>query len=98
MKARIQQFQEGLDFFCKNESWKKIYEDAPDGAKEELELKFFDQWRESVGKPLSEEEYLEFGELCKTPMKKTDWEYELMFAKDPRQIAFLKKQIAEAAE
>ena len=98
MKARIPQFQEGLDFFCKNESWKKIYEGAPDGAKEELELKFFDQWRESVGKPLSEDEYLEFGELSKSPMKKADWEYELMFAKDQRQIAFLKKQIAEAGE
>lgn len=98
MKARIPEFQEGLDFFCKNESWKKIYEDAPNGEKEELELKFFDQWRESIGQPLNEDEYLKYGELCKTPMGKADWEYALIFAKDPRQIAFIKKQIAETKE
>lgn len=98
MKAKIPQFQDGLDFFCKNESWKKIYEGAPNGEKENLELMFFDQWRESVGKPLSEDEYLKFGELCKTPMKKVDWEYALTFAKDPRQIAFIKKQTANADE
>lgn len=98
MKARIPQFQEGLDFVCKNESWKQIYENAPDGEKEQLELQFFDQWRENTGKPLSEDEYLKFGELCKTPLKKADWEYELTFAKDPRQVAFIKKQIADAKE
>lgn len=98
MKARIKQFQDGLDFVCKNESWKQIYENAPDGEKEQLELQFFDQWHDSIGKPLTEEEYLKFGELCKTPLKKADWEYELMFSKDPRQIAFIKKQIAAATE
>lgn len=98
MKARIPQFQEGLDFVCKNESWKKIYEGAPDGEKEQLELQFFDQWRESIGEPLDEDEYLKFGELCTTPLKKCDWEYELIFAKDPRQVAFIKKQIENTAE
>lgn len=98
MKARIPQFQEGLDYVCKNESWKQIYENAPDGEKEQLELQFYDQWRESEGKPLGKDEYLKLGELCKTPLKKADWEYELMFAKDPRQIAFIKKQIANAQE
>ena len=97
MTARIPQFQEGLDFVCKNEGWRQIYENAPNGEKEQLELQFFDQWRESVGKPLSEDEYLKFGELCKTPMKKEDWEYELIYAKDPRQIAFIKKQISKEA-
>ena len=98
MKARIPQFQEGLDFVCQNEGWRKIYENAPDGAKEELELKFYDQWRNSIGQPLSEEDYLRLGDLCATPLKKADWEYELTFAKDPRHIAFIKKQIAEATE
>lgn len=98
MKARISQFQEGLDFVCRNEGWKKIYENAPDGEKEQLELQFFDQWRESIGEPLDEDEYLKFGELCLTPLTKIDWEYELHFAKDPRYAAFLKRCIAEAKE
>lgn len=98
MKARIPKFQESLDFFCKNESWKKIYEDAPNGAKEDLELKFYDQWRQSIGQPLNEDEYLKLGELCTTPLKKVDWEYELMFAKDPREVAFIKEQIATTSE
>ena len=98
MKARIPQFQEGLDFVCQNESWRQIYEGAPDGEKEDLELQFYDQWRASVGKPLEEEEYLKLSELCKTPMKKADWEYALMFVKDARQKAFYEKCLVEAAE
>ena len=98
MKARIPQFQEGLDFFCENESWAAIYNGAPDGEKEELELKFYAQWRDSIGKPLTEEEYLKLGDLCVTPKKKADWEYALMFAKDPRQVAFYRKCIAKATE
>ena len=98
MKARIPQFQEGLDFFCENESWASIYNGAPDGEKEELELQFYDQWRESIGKPLEEDEYLTLVELCKTPMKKADWEYALMFVKDARQKAFYEKCLAEAEE
>ena len=98
MKARIPQFQEGLDFFCENESWASIYNGAPDGEKEERELKFYDQWRESIGKPLTEEEYLKLGDLCVTPKKKADWEYALKFAKDAREIEFYKKCLAEAKE
>ena len=34
MKAINERLQEGLDHFMKNETWRAIYEDAPDGAKE----------------------------------------------------------------
>ena len=95
MKARIPEFQEGLDKFCENESWRMIYESAPDGAKEKLELKFFDNWMEMIGKPLSDEEFLKYTDLCKTPMKVEDLEFQLTFAKDPRHVALLKKRIEE---
>ena len=41
MKAINERLQEGLDHFMKNKSWRAIYEDAPIGAKEELELNFW---------------------------------------------------------
>lgn len=34
MKAMIAESQEGFDKFCENESWRMIYESAPDGAKD----------------------------------------------------------------
>ena len=87
MKARIPEFQEALDSFCQNESWKGIYSNAPDGEKEMLELKFYDQWCDNNGKSLSEDEYLAKAKLCTTPMRKADWKYALMFVKDARQKA-----------
>ena len=98
MKARIPEFQEGLDFFCKNESWAAIYKDAPDGEKERLELKFYDTLKDKQGNPLSQEEYLSAARLCKTPMKKADWRYALMFVKDARQKAYYEKRLLEAEE
>ncbi len=95
MKARIPEFQEGVDEFCENESWRMIYESAPDGSKDKFELKFFDNWREMIGKPLSDDEFLKYSELCKTPMKVEDYEFQLTFAKDQRYVALLKKRIEE---
>ena len=95
MKARIAEFQEGLDKFCENESWRMIYESAPDGAKEEMELEFFDNWRRMIGKPLDEEEFLKYSDLCKTPLKVEDLEFQLTFAKDARLASLIKKQIEE---
>lgn len=98
MKARIPQFQEGLDFFCKNESWKGIYDAAPEGAKESLEVMFQNSLCEEEGTPLSAEELLKIARNRTKPLRKKDYEYLLMFAKDPRQAAFYKRCIAEATD
>ena len=98
MKARIPQFQEGLDFFCKNESWRGIYEAAPIGAKESLEIQFYCALRDKQGNPVQTEELLELSRNRKTHLKRADWKYLLMFAKDPRQVAFYKRCIAEATD
>ncbi len=91
MKAINERLQEGLDHFMKNESWRSIYEDAPDGAKEELELQFYNSYMVDQGKRLSSEEYLEIGRGFKNKKKKADYKYLLMFAKDPREKAAIQR-------
>ena len=98
MKARIPQFQEGLDKFYANEGWRDIYDAAPEGAKESLEFMFQNSLCANEGKALSPKELLSISRNRKTKLKKADWEYLLMFAKDPRQIAFYRKCIAKATE
>ena len=98
MKAINERLQEGLDHFMKNETWRSIYEDAPDGAKEELELQFYNSYMVDQGKRLSAEEYLEIGRGFKNKKKKADYKYLLMFAKDPRHKAALQRAMDACAE
>lgn len=95
MNARIPKYQEALDFFCKNESWKHVYENAPNGAKECLEEQFFCSKRAIDGEPVSPDELLSMRkDVSRTPMKKEDWEYMMTFVKDARQKAYYKERIA----
>ena len=98
MKAINERLQEGLAHFMKNETWRAIYEDAPDGAKEELELQFYNSYMVDQGKRLSAEEYLEIGRGFKNKKKKADYKYLLMFAKDPRHKAALQRAMDACAE
>ena len=98
MKAINERLQEGLDHFMKNKSWRAIYEDAPVGAKEELELQFYDSYMDDQGKELSTEEYLEIGRGFKNKKKKADYKYLLMFAKDPRHKAALQRAMDACEE
>lgn len=72
MKARIEMFQDALDAFAKNEYWKTIYENAPDGAKESLEASFYTSMHDDIAAD-------EFISLCEKiefiDMTKEDWEY-----------------------
>ena len=97
MKAINERLQEGLDYFMENDTWRSIYEDAPDGAKEELELQFYNSYMVDQGKRLSAEEYLEIGRGFKNK-KKADYKYLLMFAKDPRHKAALQRAMDACAE
>ena len=98
MKALNELCQRGLDRFYANESWKSIYDAAPEGAKAALEIRFQNSLCAEEGNPLSPEDILNLSRHRNIDMKKKDWEYLLMFAKDPRQIAFYKRCIAESAE
>ena len=98
MKAINERLQEGLDHFMKNKSWRSIYEDAPVGAKEELELKFYNSYKVGKGEVLSTEEYLEIGRGFKNKKKKADYKYLLMFAKDPRHKAALQRAMDACEE
>lgn len=98
MKAINERLQEGLNHFMKNETWRSIYEDAPDGAKESLELQFYNSYMVDQGKKLSAEEYLEIGRGFKNKKKKADYKYLLMFAKDPRQKAALQRAMDACEE
>ena len=98
MKAINERLQEGLNHFMKNETWRSIYEDAPDGAKESLELQFYNSYMVDQGKKLSAEEYLEIGRGFKNKKKKADYKYLLMFAKDPRHKAALQRAMDACEE
>ena len=98
MKAINERLQEGLNHFMKNETWRSIYEDAPDGAKESLELQFYNSYMVDQGKKLSAEEYLEIGRGFKNKKKKADYKYLLMFANDPRHKAALQRAMDACAE
>ena len=98
MKAINERLQEGLSHFMKNETWRSIYEDAPDGAKESLELQFYNSYMVDQGKKLSAEEYLEIGRGFKNKKKKADYKYLLMFAKDPRHKAALQRAMDACEE
>ena len=98
MKAINERLQEGLDHFMKNKSWRAIYEDAPIGAKEELELNFYNSYKAGKGEKLSTEEILEIGRGFKNKKKKADYKYMLMFAKDPREKAALQRAMDACAE
>ena len=98
MKAINERLQEGLDYFMENDTWRSIYEDAPVGAKEELELQFYNSYMADQGKRLSAEEYLEIGRGFKNKKKKADYKYMLMFAKDPRHKAALQRAMDACEE
>ena len=98
MKAINERLQEGLDYFIENDTWRSIYEDAPVGAKEELELKFYNSYKAGKGEKLSTEEILEIGRGFKNKMTKVDYKYLLMFAKDPREKAALQRAMDACAE
>ena len=98
MKAINERLQEGLNHFMKNETWRSIYEDAPDGAKESLELQFYNSYMVDQGKKLSAEEYLEIGMGFKNKKKKADYKYLLMFTKDPRHKAALQRAMDACEE
>jgi hypothetical protein len=87
MKALNEKCQEGLNHFMKNEGWKSIYVNAPDGAKESLEFQFYNSFRVEQGNPLSNDETKELIRSRNTKMTKEDYEYLLTFAKDPRHRA-----------
>lgn len=53
---------------------------------------------QNKGTPITIEELLELCRNKKNMLKKADYEYLSMFAKDPRYAAFLKRCIAEAKE
>lgn len=72
MKAKFKMFQKALDEFMKNEYWRMVYTDAPDGAKEALEFRFYAAENDGIdGKKIIE--------LCKelklSEMTKEDLEY-----------------------
>ena len=98
MKAINERLQEGLNHFMENDTWRSIYEDAPDGAKEMFELQFYDSYMGDHGKELSTEEYLEIGRGFKNKMKKADYKYMLMFAKDTREKAALQRAMDACEE
>ena len=98
MKAINERLQEGLDYFIENDTWRAIYEDAPDGAKEEFELQFYSSYKAGKGERLSTEEILEIGRGFKNKKKKADYKYLLMFAKDPREKAALQRAMDACAE
>ena len=98
MKAINEKYQEGLDRFLKNESWRLIYDGAPDGAKESLELQFFISVMTENGKPISNEELLGLIRDRKTNLTKKDYEYLLPLAKDPRLRAAYEKCIKKFSE
>lgn len=98
MKAINEKFQEGLDSIVNSPGWIKIYSDAPIGAKEALELKFYYFAMKNKGTPITIEKLLELCRNKKNMLKKADYEYLSMFAKDPREKAFYAKCIAEATE
>ena len=98
MKAINERLQEGLDHFMKNETWRSIYEDAPIGATESLELKFYNSYKVGKGEELSTEEYLEIARGFKNKKKKADYKYLLMFAKDPRHKAALQRAMNACEE
>lgn len=98
MKALNELCQRGLDRFYANESWKSIYDAAPEGAKTFFEIKFQNSLCAEEGNTLTPEEVLTIARHIKIEMKREDYKYLLMFAKDPRYAAFLKRCIAEAKE
>ena len=98
MKALNEKYQEGLDHFLKNDGWKSIYENAPEGAKESLEFQFYNSFRVEQGKPVSNEETKELIRSRKTKMTKEDYEYLLPFAKDPRHRAAYERCIKNLDE
>ena len=98
MKAINDLCQRGLDKFYANDGWKGIYDAAPEGAKESLEVMFQNSLCEEEGTPLSAEELLKIARNRTKPLRKKDYEYLLTFAKDPRQAAFYKRCVAEATD
>ncbi len=96
MKAINELYQEGLDGFCENGFWKGIYDAAPEGAKESLELQFYVSALAEKGVSVSPGEVMSFPRI--TRMKKSDWKYLLPFARHPAQRAYYERHLAEITE
>ena len=98
MKAINDFCQRGLDRFYANEGWRTIYDNAPEGAKESLEIMFQSSLSAEEGRPLSSDEIVDISRARKTRLKRKDYEYLLPLAKDARQAAFYKSCIREATD
>ena len=94
MKAHKEELQESLDEFMGNEFWKKIYMDAPEGAKKYLELNFFASL--DTDETGENEEKLEsyWEKECEPEMTFEDYTYLANTATDPRE----KKHLLDKAE
>lgn len=96
-KAKITEFQKGLDAFLKNDFWGEVYESAPDGAKMQLERQF---WGSDImfqnNRTLNDEEEAlskrMWEEKIRPALKKGDWEYLAKFSRDSRQKKWYKEQ------
>lgn len=72
IKAQIEKFQKALDEFLKNDFWRELYCDAPEGAKGWLEAEFYASENEdSVPDDKPDPDY----HLYADRMKKKDWEW-----------------------
>ena len=98
LKALIPEFQDALDFMMKNEGWRRIYENAPQGAKASLEYSFDSSYCAHTGKKRTLEEIKEIA--SKNPVKQTkeDWRYLIMVFPNTPARPYYEKRLLEAEE
>lgn len=82
----------------KNEGWKRIYENAPQGAKASLEYSFDSSCCVSTNKKRTLEEIKEIA--LKNPVKHTkeDWNYLIKIFPNSPARPYYEKRLAEAKE
>lgn len=95
MKAKIEKFQDGLDRFMKNEYWRKLYENAPDGAKLWLEAEFHASVNPE-SRPQGAMQDPDFA-IYTEPLKEEDWIWlSVHNSHHPKQKEWFLKKAAEA--
>ena len=94
MKAHNEELQAALDEFLKNEFWRKIYTNAPIGAKKYLELSFFASLDEDETGEVEEKWEAYWDKECEPTMTYEDYKYLADTATHPLE----KKHLLEKAE
>ena len=85
MKAHKEELQSALEEFLENEHWRKVYINAPAGAKKYLEINFFASLDTDETGAVEEKWEAYWDKECEPLMTVADYRYLADTATDPRE-------------